>query len=227
MNRLTSRSLPLTGLLFGAFVLTMNSVCAARETSGFTAPELFNQANAFARDGKNGQAILTYERARLLAPNDADIAANEHVVRVRSGLPDAIANRVEQFFTAASPNAFSWLGCIGIVLAGFSLLLMRLLPGSRGLFRTATTMGIVFILLAVGNAAFAWPKMNEAVVIAHNSPARVSPVTVAETTFKLREGEIVTVNAEAPDFALVKDSAGRFGWVTRADIESIVPRSRN
>src|SRR5262249_5325247 len=45
-------------------------------SQGFSAPYLFNLANAQLRDGQVGPAILNYERARSLAPNDPDIAAN-------------------------------------------------------------------------------------------------------------------------------------------------------
>jgi hypothetical protein len=55
--------------------------------SGYSAAALFNRANSCARDGKTGLAILNYERAQLLAPNDSDIAANLHFVRTKAGLP--------------------------------------------------------------------------------------------------------------------------------------------
>jgi hypothetical protein len=62
---------------------------ATATSSGYSAAALFNQANAYARAGKPGLAVLNYERAQLLAPNDADIAANLHFVRAKAGLPDA------------------------------------------------------------------------------------------------------------------------------------------
>jgi hypothetical protein len=39
--------------------------------AGASAPELFNQANAAQRADQFGSAILGYETARLLSPNDA------------------------------------------------------------------------------------------------------------------------------------------------------------
>jgi uncharacterized protein YgiM (DUF1202 family) len=71
------------------------------------------------------------------------------------------------------------------------------------------------------------PKVTEAVVIARESPVRTSPVSVAEPAFKLREGETVTVRAERQDFALVETTAGRSGWVMRADLARVVPQSGN
>ncbi len=227
MKRLIFRSPGLSVLLFGVLALTAGSLCGAQETPGFTAPALFNQANAFARAGKTGQAILTYERARLLAPDDADIAANEHAVRARSGLPDAPENRFERVFNFARPNSFAWLGCMGMVFAGASLLLMRLFQKRRGLLRASMIIGLMCMLFAASSGVFTWPKMSEAVVTAKEAPAHVSPVNVAESAFKLREGEIVTVRMrKALGFrARERLDRSRIGWVARADLARVVPQS--
>ncbi len=42
----------------------------------FSAASLYNLGNSYARAGKTGLAVLNYERASLLAPNDPDIQAN-------------------------------------------------------------------------------------------------------------------------------------------------------
>ncbi len=48
---------------------------------GYSAAALYNQGNAYARAGKPGLAVLNYERAALLAPDDPDIAANLQYVQ--------------------------------------------------------------------------------------------------------------------------------------------------
>ena len=62
------------------------SVTASR---GYSAPVLFNLANAQVAQNKLGPAILNYERARWLAPNDTDIAANLALARQQAGLDPA------------------------------------------------------------------------------------------------------------------------------------------
>jgi uncharacterized protein YgiM (DUF1202 family) len=65
--------------------------------------------------------------------------------------------------------------------------------------------------------------MKTAVVITDETPARISPVSNAEPAFQLRAGETVTVRAGHQGFALVQTSAGRSGWVPRADLARVVP----
>jgi hypothetical protein len=196
-------------------------------TGGYSAAALFNQANACTRDGKSGLAILNYERALLLAPNDADIAANLHFVRAKAGLPDAPENWFTRSLLYVRPNTLAWLGSLGLVLAGISLLLVRLHPQRRLAFRSLTFAGVLLVATAIGSAIAMWPRINEAVVIAREAPARTSPVLAAEPAFKLHEGETVTMRAEHQDFALVQTSAGRSGWVARADLARVVPQSRD
>jgi tetratricopeptide (TPR) repeat protein len=196
-------------------------------TGGYSAAGLFNRANACAREGKSGLAILNYERALLLAPNEADIAANLHFVRAKAGLPDAPENWFTRSLLYARPNTLAWLGSLGLVLAGMSLLLVRLYPQRRLAFRSSTFAGVLLVATAIGSAITMWPRINEAVVISREAPARIAPVSAAEAAFKLHEGETVTMRAEHQDFALVQTSAGRSGWVARADLARVVPQFRD
>jgi hypothetical protein len=193
--------------------------------SGYSAAALFNQANSDARSGKTGPAILNYERALLLAPNDADVAANLHFVRAKAGLPDAPENWFARGLAFARPNTLAWLGCFGVMLAGMSLLLVRVHPQRRLVFRSLTVGGALFFATAISSAITTWPKMNEAVVVTSETPARITPISYAEAAFKLLAGETVTVCAEHQGFALVQTSTGRSGWVARADLSRVVPQS--
>jgi hypothetical protein len=193
-------------------------------TGGYSAAALFNHANAYVRDGKTGLAILNYKRALLLAPDDSDSAANLHFVLAKAGLPDAPENWLTHSLLHFRPNALAWLGSLGLVLAGMSLLLVRLNPQRRKAFRLLSFVGVLLVATAFGSAITLWPRVNEAVVITRDAPARNSPVSAAEPAFKLREGETVTMRAEHHDFTLVQTSAGRSGWVPREDLARVVPR---
>jgi hypothetical protein len=187
-------------------------VSRANAAPGYSAAALYNQGNACARAGKTGQAILNYERAQLLAPNDSDIAANLHFVRAKAGLRDLQVSCLNW----APPDTIAWIGSFGVLIAGAGFLLKR---------RTVTFAGALLVTAAIGNAITLWPKMSEAVVMIHEVPAFASPVVGGDTLFKLHEGENVTVRAEQKDFSLVQNSTGRSGWVGRADISFVVPQS--
>jgi hypothetical protein len=196
-------------------------------SDGYSEAALFNQANACARQGRVGPAILNYERALMLAPADADVAANLHFVRAKAGLPDVQENGPARSFESVRPNTLAWLGCLGLTLAGLSLLLLRCFPRHHMACGLMTFVGALLVAATVGSAVLMWPKVHEAVILAGEVPARISPAAFAVPAFKLREGEIVTVQSEHNGFLLVRTPAGRSGWVAGTDLGLIVtPGSR-
>ena len=190
---------------------------------GYSAAGLYNLANAYARAGKPGMAVLNYERAHLLAPNDADIEANLRFVREPLQLPTESPNGFARAATAASPAVLAWTGLAGLTILGFSLLAGQLHHGHRALRRAATVAGVALIGLTVANAVVLWPRLHEAVVVTTEAAVRVSPVPMGDPLFVLREAETVRMAAEHEGFVLVQTREGRLGWVSRANITPVVP----
>jgi hypothetical protein len=192
---------------------------------GYSAAALYDLANAYARGAKPGLAILNYERARLLDPNDPDIEANLRHVREISGLPQETRNRFERVARTADPTLVSWLAVLGLSIAGLSILARHRYPGQRRKLGSAAFVGICLIAATVCNAVVLWPAMHEAVVTVRSAPVRVSPVTIEDAQFALTEGQIVTVRAQHDDFILVQTREGRTGWVPSTELARIVAQA--
>ena len=191
--------------------------------AGYSAAALYNFANAFARAGKPGFAVLNYERATLLEPNDPDIDANLSQVLVASGLPPE-THRFERLTAIAGPRTLAWLGVLGLLIAGIGALRLRFYPRHRRKFALATLLGMVLLGVSIAHAVILWPVMHEAVVITKATPVRVSPTLIEETLFVLPEATIVSTGAEHDGFVLVRTAAGRTGWAPSTNLAPIVPR---
>jgi hypothetical protein len=158
------RRCPLAAWLVG-LTLFAGQTLAEPAPAGFSAAGLYNLANAYARAGKPGMAVLNYERARLLAPNDPDIEANLNYVLEASRLPSDVPNAFARALRAAAPTVAAWIGLMGLLLAGTSLLAGRLSSRHRWLRRAGAALGFVLLGLTLGNVVVLWPKLHEAVVI--------------------------------------------------------------
>ena len=189
----------------------------------YSADGLYNLANSYARAGKPGLAVLNYERAALLAPNDADINANLEYVRASAHVPSAPRSRFARIALAVTPAVAGWLGVLGIVLVGAGLLARKMTPRFRWARACGILVGVALIALTVSNAMLLWPRMHEAVVLINQTPARVSPVPMGDTAFVLPEAETVTMTAEHEDFVLIRTRGGLSGWVARANVGAVVP----
>ena len=197
---------------------------SAPTQAGYSAAALYNFANAFARAGKPGFAVLNYERARLLDPNDPDIDTNLSQVLVASGLPPETHSQFERMTAIVGPRTLAWLGVLGLLIAGIGALRFRFYPRHRRKFAVATLLGIVVLGISIADAVTLWPVMHEAVVITKTTPVRVSPTLIEETLFTLPEASIVSTGAEHDGFVLVRTAAGRTGWAPSTNLAPIVPR---
>ena len=197
---------------------------AESQTAGYSAAGLYNLANSYARAGKPGMAILNYERASLLVPNDPDIQANLRAVRASAHLPAETADSFDRVATIASPFWISWIGVLGIAVLGASVIVGQLSSRHRLARAAATLLGTSMVALTLCNALALWPRFHQGIIIAAATPARVSPVPMGDPIFTLPEGEKVKISAEHEGFALIETRAGRAGWIAHSNFAPIVPR---
>jgi hypothetical protein len=188
---------------------------------GYSAPVLFNLANAQLRAGKVGQAILNYERARWLAPGDPDIAANLQLAQERTQAlsPAAWPLRFPGWF---SVNGWAGLGAGAVLLVAATLPLALLLPRRRPVLRLARILAVVALLGSLSAIGARWGELNRAVVVAKEADARIAPVSVGSPLFRLPEGAIVSILKSHGPFTLVSASHGQRGWVSHDAIEPVV-----
>jgi len=195
-----------------------------QQPPSYSAAALYNLGNADARAGKPGAAVLNYERARLLDPNDPDLEANLRQVREAAGLAPESRGRFDRFATFAAPRILAWIGLLGFLIAGASLLARQLYPGHRHKLAASAVAGILAVVATLCNAIALWPTLHEAVVVAHSAPVQVAPVLDEEPSFVLPEAETVRVNAVHDGFVLVQTRSGRAGWVPEANLALVVPK---
>ena len=210
-------------MLIASLALGAGQALAQPSQLQYSADGLYNLANSYARAGKPGLAVLSYERAALLAPDDPDITANLAYVRASAHVPMKPRNRFERFAQAASPTLAAWLGVLGLALVGIGLVVRRVAPRLRWIPGGGILLGVALLALSVSNAMLLWPRMHEAIVLVDQTPARVVPAPMGDTAFVLREADSVTMTAEHEDFTLIRTGGGLSGWVARANLGAVVP----
>jgi len=206
-----------------AVVLAGCAAFAGSEPVGYSADGLYNLANAYARAGKPGMAILNYERAALLAPNDEDIEANLHAVRASAGLPHKPRSWFERAATIVSPTIVAWLAVWGVIAIGSSLVAARLTRRLRLLRRVALGVGIALLGATLAQGMVEWPRLQATIVLVADTPVRATPAPMGDALFTLSEGQTVKISGEHEDFVFVQINADSRGWVTRASVATVLP----
>jgi hypothetical protein len=212
-------------LLLLGLALCVGQTLARPSQPQYSADGLYNLANSYARAGKPGLAVLNYERAALLAPDDPDINANLEYVRASAHVATESRSRFARIAQAVSPVLASWAGVLGITLVGLGMLARRITRRFHRVRIGGIVMGAALITLTASNALLLWPRMHEAVILVKQTPVRVAPVPMGDTAFVLPEAETVTITAEHEDFALIRTRRGLSGWVARANLGAVVPQA--
>jgi tetratricopeptide (TPR) repeat protein len=205
-------------------------------TRGYSAPLCFNLANAEAQAGHTGAAILNYERARYLAPGDADIDHNLQHARKLAGLDP---NSYRWWEVALrSINWTVWLMIMGACLLLIFLALVasayraslavRLKTSDRTLrniLRTVIFIAIPFCLLMgfVELSSIGFSNRIEGVIMAPKAATlRLSPFDSADSVGTVPEGELVTVEDRHDDYLRIEGRDHHFGWIRIKDIEPVI-----
>jgi tetratricopeptide (TPR) repeat protein len=190
----------------------------------------FNLGNACYKLNQYAKAIVHYERARRLRPNDPDLLANLdlarlHVVDQITPIPPLMHERVWTALVRTG-DISTWRLWFLIMLNVTALLLCaRILAGRwwRGCFAlfgasAAATLLLLMCLLSASNARH---TSSQAVIMAEKVEVRGSPAGDALELFALHEGTVVTIRRRSGDWYEIELADGKVGWAPLNILEII------
>ena len=201
--------------------------------SGYVSAELyFNLGNAYYKTNNFKSAILYYERAKLLKPDDKDIDFNLEMAR--SFTVDKIEAIQEVFF-------ISWIKWIrnlmsveswtksGVVLFIISLVsfLLYLLSGKIGLKKAGFWIGVVTLIISIASLSMGYQlkhlqmAKNTAIIFTPSVTLKSSPDESGTNLFILHEGTKVEILDKVGDWRWIKIANGSRGWIKMLDMVTI------
>ncbi|HEY6477333.1 MAG TPA: hypothetical protein VI456_12180, partial [Polyangia bacterium] len=190
--------------------------------SAVSARSLVSGAEHTLAQGHPGQAILNLERARLLDPRSPTIAAELAQARAAANLPAVeprLAGTTRQILRADEWGHVALIG-LGFIALGVVSRFWRV--GGRPAFLAAILVGAAVALAGTWAAVRGAIPPNLAVVVAPDAMAYVAPSTHAQKLFEPPEGSLVLIEGARGDYALIRAAALQ-GWVSRRDVETILP----
>ncbi len=192
----------------------------------------FNLGNAYYKSGDVNNAILNYERAKVLAPQDEDIEfnlkiANQFVVTKIEELPQPFFLRWRTSVVNKYP-ADTW-AYISIGAFVLFLLLLGLYIFSRmsAIKRISFWIGIVAILFSGFSFSMAAQqkekinKRNHAIVFCPRVTVKSSPTETGTDLFLIYEGLKIEITDSLSTWKEIKLADGNQGWLPDSCIVKI------
>ena len=192
----------------------------------------YNLGNAYYKSGFVTQAILNYERAKLLAPNDEDIQfnlnlANQHVVDAIDPLPqvffirwwNGLSNKttVDRW---AMVSVISFI--LTLILAGFFFFTQKM-----SVKKLSFWFGIFLIVIAIFSFNFAAHQKKRqtqhefAIVIQPSITVKSSPSDSGTDIFVIHEGLKIQIKDSLGSWREIRLADGNQGWLPANSIEQI------
>jgi tetratricopeptide (TPR) repeat protein len=192
----------------------------------------YNMGNAYLRMGKIGYAMLFYEKAMRLIPQDGDLKSN--MVYAKAFLPGA---------SAPGPSGFSFIA--SLIKSPFGDLNLNAVAIMAILFYLLSVcMAILFlitpffakklkILFALTVFAFLWSGvvfgvryyeeevLKKGVVVIKTADAKYEPVESSTTYYKIQEGDEVTILGTREGWRHIRRQDGKSAWVGEAAVEEV------
>lgn len=208
-------------------------LCEQTVANGSESAELYyNLGNAYFKMNELPKAILNYEKALLLSPNDKDIQYN--LAFAYSQQPDNIEHlslgflprMYQKFYRLLVVDTWAILGIIFAVIFAVSVCLFLF---SQVLFRKKIALvsllcGIVFGILSVCCANSRYKELNNheyAIVIEPTTSIKTEPTVTSMDLATIHGGIKVKIIEEAFGWLKVELGNGKEGWIMKEYIERI------
>lgn len=189
----------------------------------------YNLGNTYFKLDQLPEAILYYERAAQLAPNDDDIRQNLKLVKEATidrfeTLPEPMIKTAYQgIFKAFQPGRWGTLSIIFFVI----MLLGTYFYLYTSRRREGFAVGLVGLGLGILCLWFGYAHLNNlennkpAIVMATSTYVKTGPGEKAEDAFILHEGTKALVTESYDNWKKIKLPDGKIGWIVATDIQEI------
>ena len=202
------------------------------ENNSVSSELYYNLGNAYFKTNNIGLAILNYERAKKINPDDEDLITNLKLANQKT--EDKI-DAAPQLFLSEWKNGIinifnekEW-SMICIVLFSISLLLfgIYILSYNNALKKLGFFGGVLILLATIFIFFIAKNKYEltknsvDAVIISATATITGSPNEKGTKLFILHEGTKVVVTEEAAEWTEIKIANGNVGWIKTNFLQKI------
>ncbi len=181
----------------------------------------YNLGNSYFKKWELGRAVLNYERALMLIPNDSDLKSNhEYVLSLlnlgQQSFENWLGKIANKLFAGVSVNFLTVLLAIIYILALLALASSLIFAQTKRSIKILfLILPAIFIITAIALNSKIVYLSKGAVVVSKDALVKFEPREEATTYFKLSEGSKVVVLDKTQNLYKVKRPDGKIGWMDK------------
>jgi tetratricopeptide (TPR) repeat protein len=193
---------------------------------------LFNTGNAYYKQGELAKAILFYERALRLNPDDEDVAYNLELAN--SQTVDKIEPLPEFFLVAGlrlvkstlTIGGWAWVS-VCCFAAGLLLLLFSFFGRASARRKITFFTAIIAFVISLASLYISISEKNryeahsEAIIMSGIVAVKAAPDNTSVDLFVLHEGAKVQILELLSGWKKIKTADGNQGWIPQTSAEAI------
>ncbi len=192
----------------------------------------YNLGNAYYKMDDLASAILYYEKAKKINPNDENITynlgiANSRIVDNIESVPQIIFKRWwNQFYNMFSVNMWAKVA-IGLFILTLVFAAIYLLARTRFIKKLFFTLGVLFLLFSIVSYFVSYQKYyytnthKEAILFAPTITVKSSPSRNSVDLFVIHEGTKVYILDQVGEWIEIRIANGSVGWLPVSEIKYI------
>lgn len=192
----------------------------------------FNLGNCYYKLNKVAPSIYNYEKALVLAPEDADIANNLKFAQkltideVKEVPKVGFAKLLHDFTGMYHYNTWAWISIVfGLMFLGFFIgYYFSIAAVLKRIFFFGMFVWVLFLLVSVGAAIFErnhFVTDRPAIVFGEVTEVKSEPQKASPATFILHEGTKVFVKEILGKWKKIELTDGTEGWIESGAIREV------
>ncbi len=197
------------------------------KTNNISAELLYNLGNAYYKTNQLGLAILHYEKALKINPNDENIQHNLEFCNqliIDKTDPSATSPITTLLFSNGSKNYYAAVVSILFALITLTCCVYIIRSFNKKVFYTSLGLSVILALIFVGLAIKqhqVFSNQSDAIIIDLTANVKTEPNQESSIAFILHEGSKVEITEQHENWSKITFNKKNVGWIDNSTIEII------